>query len=45
MHGKLKEIEEKYIEIEKRMTLPEVYSDVAIYAKRAKQLKEISPLV
>lgn len=45
MHEKLKGIEEKYIEIEKRMTLPEVYSDVASYTMLAKQLKEISPLV
>ena len=45
MLDKLKALEEKYTEIEKRMTLPEVYTDVAAYAKLAKDLKELTPVV
>ena len=45
MLEKLKELEEKYREIERRMTLPEVYSDVAVYAKLAKDQKELTPVV
>jgi len=45
MLEKLKELEEKYCEIERRMTLPEVYSDVAVYAKLAKDQKELTPVV
>ena len=45
MLDKLKEIEEKYSEIERRMTLPEVYTDVAAYAKLAKDQKELAPVV
>jgi len=45
MLEKLKEIEEKYSEIERRMTMPEVYTDVAAYAKLAKDQKELTPVV
>ncbi len=45
MLEKLKEIEEKYSEIEKRMTMPEVYTDVTAYAKLAKEQKELSAIV
>ncbi|MEG2814878.1 MAG: peptide chain release factor 1 [Oscillospiraceae bacterium] len=45
MLKKLKEIEEKYVDIENRMATPEVYSDVALYAKLAKDQKELMPLV
>ncbi|NCC68903.1 MAG: PCRF domain-containing protein, partial [Clostridia bacterium] len=45
MLEKLKEIEEKYSEIERRITLPEVYSDAAVYAKLAKEQKELTPVV
>lgn len=45
MLDKLKEIEEKYVDIERRMALPEVYSDVNAYAKLAKDQKELTPLV
>lgn len=45
MLDKLREIEKKFVEIENRMTLPEVYSDVNSYAKLAKDLKELAPLV
>jgi len=45
MLEKLKELEEKYSEIEKRMTQPEYYSDVAAYAKLAKDQKELTPVV
>lgn len=42
---KLKELEEKFSEIERRMTLPEYYSDVSAYAKLAKEQKELAPVV
>jgi len=45
MLDKLKEIEEKYTEIERRMALPEVYSDVNAYARLAKEQKELTPIV
>ena len=45
MLEKLKDIEEKFIDIERRMALPEVYSDVNAYAKLAKEQKELLPLV
>ena len=45
MLEKLKSIEEKYSEIEKRMTMPEVYTDVAAYAKLAKDQKELTTIV
>ncbi len=45
MLEKLKEIEEKYSEIERQMTMPEVYTDVAAYAKLAKEQKELTAIV
>lgn len=45
MLEKLRQIEEKYIEIEQKMESPQVYSDPALYAKLAKDQKEIMPLV
>ena len=45
MLDKLKQIEEKYVEIEKRMGEPEVYSDPAVYAKYAREQKELTPVV
>ncbi len=45
MLEKLKEIEEKYIEIEKKMADPSVYGDVSQYAKLAKEQKELEPVV
>ena len=45
MLEKLKAIEEKYSEIEKRMTMPEVYTDVSTYSKLAKEQKELTPIV
>lgn len=45
MLEKLREIEEKYIEIEKKLADPAVYSDVAQYAKYAKEQKELEPVV
>ena len=45
MLEKLKELEVKYSEIEKRMTQPEYYSDVAAYAKLAKDQKELMSVV
>lgn len=45
MLDKLKQIEEKYIEVENRMAQPEVYSDPAVYAKFAREQKELTPVV
>ena len=45
MLDKLKQIEANYAEIERKMTLPEVYSDPAAYAKLAKEQKDLTPLV
>lgn len=45
MLEKLKAIEEKFSDLEKRMQDPEVYSDPALYAKLAKEQKEIAPVV
>ena len=45
MLEKLKQIEEKYMELERRSALPEVYTDVAAYAKLAKEQKELAPIV
>ena len=45
MLDKLKQIEEKYVEIENRMAQPEVYSDTAIYTKYARDQKELTPVV
>lgn len=45
MIDKLKQIEEKYVDIENRMAQPEVYSDPAAYAKFAREQKELTPVV
>lgn len=45
MLDKLKKVEEKYVEIEAKMGEPEVYSDPAVYAKYAREQKELTPLV
>ena len=45
MLDKLRQLEEKYIELEKRMAEPEVYSDPAAYAKLAREQKELAPVV
>ena len=45
MLEKLTEIEEKYQSLEKRMQEQEVYSDPALYAKLAREQKEIQPVV
>jgi len=45
MLEKLKEIEEKYTILENRMQEPEVYTDPALYAKLAREQKEIQPVV
>ena len=44
MLEKLKQIEEKFVDIERRMALPEYYSDVEAYAKLAKEQKELAPI-
>jgi peptide chain release factor 1 len=45
MLEKLKEIEQKFINIETRMAQPEIYTDVTAYAKLAKEQKELAPVV
>ena len=45
MLDKLKQIEEKYSEVEAKMETPEVYSDPALYAKYAREQKELAPVV
>ena len=45
MLDKLVEIEEKYAELEKRMQDPNVYSDPGLYAKLAREQKELTPVV
>jgi len=45
MLEKLIEIEEKYKTLELRTQEPEVYSDPVLYAKLARELKEIQPVV
>ena len=45
MLDKLVAIEEKYLSLEKRMQEPEVYSDPVLYARLAREQKEITPVV
>lgn len=45
MLEKLKAIEEKYTTLEQKMQEPEVYTDPALYAKLAREQKEIQPVV
>jgi len=45
MQEKLIAIEEKYSSLETRMQEPEVYSDPVLYAKLAREQKEITPIV
>ena len=45
MFEKLRQLEEKFIELEERMGTAEVYSDPAAYAKCAREQKELSPIV
>lgn len=45
MLEKLKQIEQKYIDIQQRMASPEVYSDSALYAKYAREEKQLTPVV
>jgi len=45
MQDKLIAIEEKYQMLENRMQDPEVYSDPALYARLAREQKEIQPVV
>ncbi len=45
MFDKLRQIEEKFIQLEERMGTPEVYSDPALYARCAREQKELAPVV
>ncbi|MCL1835552.1 MAG: peptide chain release factor 1 [Oscillospiraceae bacterium] len=45
MFDKLSEIEEKYKDLEERMQTQEVYTDPALYARLAREQKEIQPVV
>lgn len=44
MLDKLRDIEAKYEELERKMAQPEYYSDAEAYAKLAKEQKELAPL-
>ena len=44
MLDKLRDIEAKYAELERKMALPEYYSDAEAYTKLAKEQKELAPL-
>ncbi len=44
MLEKLKQIGERYAELERKMAEPEYYSDVDAYARLARELKELAPL-
>ncbi len=45
MLEKLKQVEERYTALEKKMLLPEVYSDPEAYTRLARERKEIAPVV
>ena len=45
MLDKIKQIDEKYAQLEARMASPEVYSDPAAYARLAREQKELAPVV
>lgn len=45
MLDKLLAIEEKYVDLEARMQDPNVYSDPSLYARLAREQKEITPVV
>ena len=45
MINKIVAIEEKFNSLEKRMQDPEIYSDPVLYARLAKEQKEIAPIV
>ncbi|MDR3277731.1 MAG: PCRF domain-containing protein, partial [Oscillospiraceae bacterium] len=45
MLEKLTAIEEKYSDLEARMQTPEVYGDPALYARLAREQKEVAPVV
>jgi len=45
MQEKLAALEEKYIETEKMLQTPEVYSDTKLSAKLSRELKELTPIV
>jgi len=45
MLEKLTAIEEKFVALEERMQAPEVYSDPSLYARLAREQKEIQPVV
>ena len=44
MQERLREIEAKYAELERKMAEPEYYSDAEAYGKLAKEQKELAPL-
>ncbi len=45
MLSKLKELERKYTELERKLMEPEVYSDNALYSKLARERRELQPVV
>lgn len=45
MFDRLKELNDRYTELEQRMEQPETYTDAEAYSKCAKELKELEPVV
>ncbi|MCL1827983.1 MAG: peptide chain release factor 1 [Oscillospiraceae bacterium] len=45
MFERLKQIEEKYIELDEKSKQPEIYRDPGAYAKLAREQKELAPVV
>lgn len=45
MHGKLKQLDNRYAEIERRMEEGTIYADPAAYTKCAREMKELEPIV
>ena len=45
MLEKIKQLEDRFVEIESRMLQPETYGDAAAYARLAREQKELEPIV
>lgn len=45
MFDRLKELNDRYAELEQRMEQPEIYSDAEMYSRCAREVKELEPVV
>ena len=45
MYDRLKELNDRYAELEQRLEQPDTYSDAEVYSKCARELKELEPIV